>query len=420
MPLEPFEHLLAICGEGPRPELETRVLSSQWGTPAQRTTLPYTAEQAEAVLKLMERTAFTAADFRAELPALRDLGWLQEEQLALPRAELLAQVGRQLYGTLFPRGPVRTALNVGLSQARLARAPLGFQLHLDREAGRLARLPWELLHDEHGYLVQSGRLALARYIAFKAPPTPVAVHGPLNVLVVVARPPDLPMLDEQAELAALRGSLASLAEQRGLQVDLLAPPTWRAFVDALSSRPYHIVHFDGHGEFGRRCPACHRLAGPAVTLCQADGRRKGALCGARLGQVAAQGYLAFERQDGVTDWRSAENLAAALFRNPEVRLAVLSACRSATVGSGPLFGGTAPALIGMGVPAVVAMQSEVPLYATVAFAEAFYAALARRQPLTDAVAEARAHLDDECWYRPALYLRGRSDARGTLFGPAPE
>ena len=34
-------------------------------------------------------------------------------------------------------------------------------------------------------------------------------------------------------------------------------------------------------------------------------------------------------------------------------MAVLTACRSATVGHGVVFGGTAPALIGMGVPAVV-------------------------------------------------------------------
>ncbi|MDI7277912.1 MAG: CHAT domain-containing protein, partial [Anaerolineae bacterium] len=125
---------------------------------------------------------------------------------------------------------------------------------------------------------------------------------------------------------------------------------------------------------------------------------------------------AFERAGGGADWRSAENLAAALFRNPQVRLAVLSACRSGTVGGALVFSGAGPALIGAGVPAVVAMQCEVPLYATVAFAEAFYAALAERLPLVQAVANARTHLDDEMWYRPALYLRGRNDPRGILFG----
>lgn len=418
MPIEPFEHLVAVYHDGAQPVLETRVLSSPWGAPSQRTVLPYSPEQLDALLKLIERPTFVASDFSQEMPALRSLGWVHDEQLAVPRPDLLRQVGRQLYETLFPRGPVRTALNVSLSQARQARAPLPFELHLDKDAGCLARLPWELLHDDHGYLVQSGRLSLARYIAFKAPSTSLSIEGPLRVLVVVSRPRDLPMLDEEAELAALRTSLASLASRGGLDVHPLESPAWRAFVDALSSAPYHIVHFDGHGDFGRRCPACRALAAPSQTACLAPAVRGGGVCAASLRAVSPQGYLAFERQDGTADWRSAENLAAALFRNPEVRLAVLSACRSAAVGSGLLFAGTAPALIGLGVPAAVAMQSEVPLYATAAFAEAFYAALAQRRPLIEAVARARASLDDESWYRPALYLRGRNDHQGLFFGQA--
>ena len=417
--IDPFEHLLASYHDGGRPALEARVLSSPWGTPSQRTALPYTPPQVDALIRLLERPSLGAAELRSELPALRSLGWVKAGQLTLSRAELLERVGRQLYETLFPRGPVRTALNVSLSQARHARSPLAFQLHLDKEAGFLARLPWELLHDDHGYLLKSGRLALARYIAFRAPATAVSVNGPLRVLVVVARPRDQAVLDSEAELAALRRSLGSLTGSRGLEVQVLQPPTWRAFVDALNSAPYHIVHFDGHGDFGRRCPACRQLAPPSDAVCLARAPRGGA-CGERLEAVSPQGYLAFERPDGATDWRSAENLAAALFRNREVRLAVLSACRSATVGAGLVFAGTGPALIGMGVPAVVAMQFEVPLGAAVSFSETLYAALARREPLIEAVAGARARLDDESWYRPALYLRGRGDARGVLFDPRGE
>mgnify|MGYP005852805163 CR=1 FL=1 len=417
MPVKPFEHLIAIYNEDGQPSLETRVLSSPWGTPSQRSYLPYSPEQIDALLKLIERPTLVAADLASEMSALQSLGWVQEGRPAPPRADLLQQVGRRLYEALFPRGPVRTALNVSLSQARRARTVLPFQLHLDKEAGCLARLPWELLHDEQGYLVRSGRLALARYIAFKAPPTAIAIQGPLRVLVVVSRPHDLPTLDEEAELSALKNSLASLAEHRGLKIDLLESATWRAFVDALSSAPYHIVHFDGHGDFGRRCPNCRQLAAPSQTVCTARSARGGTVCGTRLTQVNPQGCLAFERWDGAADWHSAGSLAAALFRNPEIRLAVLSACRSAAVGNGPLFGGTAPALIGMGVPAAVAMQLEVPLYATAAFAEAFYAALAQRRPLIEAVAAARAALDDDTWYCPALYLRGHNDPWGWLFGP---
>jgi len=409
-----LQHLIAHYDDGQGLALETRVLSSRWGTPAERVALPYTPEEADALLRVVEQPTFNAAEFGPQLAILRRLGWVQGEELALSRPRLLEAVGGRLYDTLFPRGPVRTVLNIALGQARQARAPLPFHLHLDRDAGYLARLPWELVHDGQGFLVRSGRLAMTRYIAFKAPATALALEGPLRVLVVVARPRDLPRLDEEAELEALRRGLSSLAGQRGLEVQLLEAATWRAFVDALSAAPYHVVHFDGHGDLGRRCPACRRLAPATDTVCRASIGR-GALCGTALRDVSPQGYLAFERPDGAADWRSAENLAAALFRNPAVRLAVLSACRSAAVGQGSLFAGTAPALIGMGVPAVAAMQFEVPLYATVAFAEAFYGALAQRAPLTDAMARARAELDDDTWYRPALYLRSKGDPRGVLF-----
>lgn len=409
-----LQHLIANCDDGQGPALETRVLASRWGTPAERVALPYAPEEVDALLRVVEQPAFSAAELGPQVLILRRLGWVQGDELVLPRQRLLEAIGGRLYETLFPRGPVRTVLNIALGQARRARVPLPFQLHLDRDAGYLARLPWELVHDGQEFLVRSGRLGLARYIAFRAPATALALEGPLRVLVVVARPRDLPGLDEAAELTALREGLAGLAAERGLEVEVLAAPTWRAFVDALSAAPYHVVHFDGHGDFGRRCPACRRLAPATDAICRAPAGR-GALCGTPLSGASLQGYLAFERADGAVDWRSAENLAAALFRNPAVRLAVLSACRSAAVGEGSLFAGTAPALIGMGVPAVAAMQFEVPLYATVAFAEAFYGALAERAPLTDAVARARAELDDDTWYCPALYLRSRGDPRGALF-----
>jgi hypothetical protein len=408
------QHLIADCDDGQGPALETRVLSSRWGTPAERVALPYTPDEANALLQVVEQPAFSAAEFGPQLAILRRLGWVRGDELVLPRPRLLEAIGARLYETLFPRGPVRTVLNIALGQARQARVPLPFQLHLDRDAGHLARLPWELVHDGQGFLVRSGRLAMARYIAFRAPATALALEGPLRVLVVVARPRDLPGLDEAAELAALREGLAGLASERGLEVEVLESPTWRAFVDALSAAPYHVVHFDGHGDLGRRCPSCRRLAPATDTVCRAPAGR-GSLCGTPLDGVAPQGYLAFERPDGTVDWRSAENLAAALFRNPAIRLAVLSACRSAAMGQGSLFAGTAPALIGMGVPAVAAMQFQVPLYATVAFAEGFYSALARRAPLTDAMARVRAELDDDTWYRPTLYLRSRGDPRGVLF-----
>jgi hypothetical protein len=72
----------------------------------------------------------------------------------------------------------------------------------------------------------------------------------LRVLLVICRPggpSDVPFRSVAAHLARHTTSAA-------LDLDVLRPPTWPALVSILSAahqtgRPYHVVHFDGHGTY---------------------------------------------------------------------------------------------------------------------------------------------------------------------------
>jgi len=173
---------------------------------------------------------------------------------------------------------------------------------------------------------------------------------------------------------------------------------------------YHLIHFDGHGIFARRCPTCDVMHYPHLTTCQK--------CTLPLDDVPPQGYLAFENSAGDADYVSTEEMENLLLGS-EVRLVLLSACQSAVVQGESLFGGLAPGLIRAGVPAIVAMQFSVPVKAAIEFAKGFYGALARGESVPRAVALGRRRLfRSKTWFIPTLYLRSTDD-EGRLFAKSP-
>jgi hypothetical protein len=101
-----------------------------------------------------------------------------------------------------------------------------------------------------------------------------------------------------------------------------------------------------------------------------------------------------------------------LKRERTTRLVTLNACRtaegSAEAGADP-FAGVASALVMAGVPAVVAMQFPVSDMAAIAFSARLYSALARGEPLEEAVDSGRMRIkalapDQREWATPVLFL----------------
>ena len=130
----------------------------------------------------------------------------------------------------------------------------------DNGAGLAAlfALPWELLADEDGYLFEGGlRARVVRRIARQRSLAPLPIGDRLRVLLVIARPEEeggVGLLDPRSCAGPLIEALASLGPRADLEV--LVDGTLPALRDALtraeaSARPFHVVHFDGHGIYDK-------------------------------------------------------------------------------------------------------------------------------------------------------------------------
>ncbi|MDD2755895.1 MAG: tetratricopeptide repeat protein [Methanothrix sp.] len=182
-----------------------------------------------------------------------------------------------------------------------------------------------------------------------------------HILVILSRPLDLPDLPNLADQWALQAGLRRVQAPAFLK--MLRPPTVEGLRSEILSG-YDIVHFDGHGALGRRCPNCGALHLPQEKKCDR--------CTALLEDEEVKGYFAFEREDGLTDALAAEELAEIVTSAPQpAKLVFLSACESAKGGEASLQN----VLLAKGVPAVLGMNESVPLKATMALAGPFYASL---------------------------------------------
>lgn len=275
-------------------------------------------------------------------------------------------VGRGLFRALLP-GPLGEIYRAALAQATLAGQPLTLELRFDRNLVRAARYPWELLHDGTRFLLQSGAVNLARYVSFPEPPRPLTPRRPMDILVIASNPADQPPL--MSEFAGLQSAFETYIQSDQLDLAYLIPPTWESMMDWLLAGAPSVLHFEGHGAFSRT------------------------------------GMLVFETPDGESDPVDAQTLGAA-FYGTDLRLAVLSACESATAGEESLLGSVAPTLVQAGIPAVVAMQQRLPDEDAVRFSRGFYTALLAGKDIEAAMVAGRKQLvRTTYWYVPTLYLR---------------
>ncbi len=395
-----------------RQRFEVRAFHTPMGEPPPSVSrLPYTEEELAVVLKALRLSAYDENAFKPnQRDVLRQQGLLLDDAFA---PDLRERVGQALYDALI-RGQTEVAFQMALAQAREQEGAVALQLRFDEDAVDLARYPWELLHHRRPLLL-SRAVELTRYISYPEAPTALSVTPPLRLLYVEPRPPDLPELPVQQEQEMIRQALARMQKEK--VVTVISPPraTYRGMLRILENETVHILHFDGHAAFARKCPKCGRMNAPRTTKCQA--RTDGSACGQNIALVEPQGYLAFEDEVGGTRWLSGAQLGTLLYGRP-VRLAVLSACQGGGVGGETLFRGTAPALIQAGVPAVLAMQLPLDVATAAIFMWGFYSAVSRFETLPAAVNAGRQWvLDTPEWFIPTLYLRSLDD-EGALFAPA--
>jgi hypothetical protein len=240
-------------------------------------------------------------------------------------------------------------------------------------------VPWELLYreDTEDFLALSVQTPVVRSFDIPRPVVLRPFEPPLRVLVVLSQGRRGDELKLEAELAELE---KTLRRNPDIEVEPLRDQDPRALRNALTRKPFHALHYIGHGAFDPE-------SGEGSLLGQ----------GPRGNRVSVTG----------------RHLATKLKDLSSLRLVVLNACEtalaSAEIGHSP-FAGVATALVLGGIPAVVAMQSPIEDDHALAFSAAFYDRLAHGMPVEEAITEGRQaihSLDPETsdWAVPVLFLR---------------
>jgi tetratricopeptide (TPR) repeat protein len=369
--------------------------------------------------------------------------------LAASAEALLARDGAELFRRVFS-GPDAAGI---WERARDCLREV--RVEIDADPGEGPGIAWELLRDPStDTAVALGAGAFVRtHLQAAAHPDRVEPSGDrLRVLLVICRPggqADVPFRSVASRL--VRGGADRM---QGLDLDVLRPATFARLSQVLraakaAGRPYHVVHFDGHGTY---------LDVADLDL-DANGKGGGGGSGSGSGSVhgaidvsplrygvtvagpvraGQHGYLLFEAPTGARSaaghGRAAggmENVQLVdgptlgrLLTEAGVPVLVLNACRSAyaearpqPARSGPeessqedvhsrirAYGSLAAEVADAGVPGVVAMRYNVYVVTAAQFVADLYAQLLAGRPLGEAVTAAR---------------RGLADDPNRQIGPAP-
>lgn len=316
------------------------------------------------------------------------------EQRAKTVEAKLAQWGQQLHAAALPA--IHTS-NVTQAWARLdANAGRRFSVYMDttleagqseahtREAQEAAnewlKLPWELLHDGRSFLFQGAKATrVRRRLPNTGDKAALLLKPPIRVLLLSPRPEDAACgyLDHRSSAEPLVRAMEGLP---GLvHITCLTPPTLPALSAALEAaqtegKPYHVLHFDGHGVYD-----------PTLGL--------GALCF----EDARDVHLLSQRRHALVTTQE----LGPLLRDYRIPLVVLDACQTAQADKASES--VASELLKGGVASVVAMSHSVLVATAERFMHAFYDGLAGGKRVGEAMLTAQRRLKDDA-------------NRGNLFG----
>ena len=307
------------------------------------------------------------------------------------------ELGKVLADRLLPAGAIRDNF---VAAVKAAGTNEGVRLRLLIGDVALQQIPWEYTYlpigpgpaDRSHFLVLQPKVSLVRHPPMANPVPGLALSDPdqLRLLALLASPQaqGLPKLNLKAERRMLEKALGDF-KVNGVTL------TWKPVVEEateadldqqLAHKP-DIFHFAGHGQFDER-------------------EQTGSLLLLKDKATQEPAYLPAA-------------VVAAKLAAAGVRLAYLGACESSKVEEGR-FGwtGVAPALIGAGVPAVLAMQYEIQDEMAAIFSEAYYVTLAAGLTVDEAVTMGRLAVFAKStekgveWGVPTLYLRATD---GVLF-----
>lgn len=241
----------------------------------------------------------------------------------------------------------------------------------------LAELPWELLYDEkrNRFFSLSSDTPLVRFFDLPEQQPPLRVSPPLRILVLVS-PGEGQEQSANREWENLVDSLQPLSKQGIVELERVDKTTIRSLQPRLRQREYHVLHYIGHSTFD---------------------------------EATGNGSLFLYDDAGTAIPIRGDKLAVLLHDHEPLRLVILNSSQGARSDRDNFFGGIAPALIQQGIPAVIAMQSDISYEAAKLFAREFYKSLVDNYPIDAALIEGRRAIyfegNEAEWATPVLYLR---------------
>lgn len=300
-------------------------------------------------------------DFMDLVDYLRDLVGRSDDAVVL---------GKKMRELLFP-GQVWNLFFA--SRASVKGQGKGLRIRLRIDPPELSNLPWEYCyHDTFRFFALQRETPMVRYIAQPFGAEALIAPNPMKVLLAIAAPTDQAALSVDEEEKRVTNILSLLGDRA--QVTVLRNATPARVQGALAAKP-HVFHFIGHG------------------MIQDDGK----------------GALAFENAARQTQAMDADQMMI-LLGDAGVKVVVLNACKTAASDARDAMMGVAPALVQAEIPAVIAMQFNVPDRTALGFTRDLYRFLAAGYPLDAAVTEMRigAYIgsgDKYFWGIPALFMR---------------
>lgn len=192
-------------------------------------------------------------------------------------------------------------------------------------------VPWELLCDpDLGWLAPQVGSFVRLPSLVRGPEPPIPPGEPLRVLYVVGRPAGTLEIPFHSVARALLQASADMGDR--LRFDFLRPPTFERLAKVLSEaqeagKPYHALHFDGHGVF---TDSPQDFAGEVDPGFVQKGDRLARRSWTRR-RGGARGYLLFEDLEGGETRRLVDGVQIGnLVARTRISLVVLHACQSAT------------------------------------------------------------------------------------------
>lgn len=287
----------------------------------------------------------------------------------------------RLTAAFFKDPALRTAFGQACASAQSQSLPLRVRLWISASAPELQHIHWELLRNpqDNSPLSTDENIFFSRYFSsLDWRPVHLRQKGNLRALVVVANPSDLASyklapIDVAGELERARTGLGEIAI-----TELPAGGKHASadeIINGLREDNSDILYL-----------VCHGL--------MANGR----------------GLIYLEGPDGKRNVTGSDEFAVRIkeLQNPP-RLAVLVSCQSAGNGSGEALTALGPRLVEAGIPAVIAMQSDLRMDSAAQFLPVFFRELQKDGQIDRAMVVARGmirHQPD--FWAPVLFMRLKS------------